>query len=206
MARAWTRRTRAPRPPQEPTAQTEPAVGPLWCDGHPMDLLSLFPVLEGELRAMEADLWAPAPYAIWTIGHKSVGRLNHPAVWNADGELTAYFGITPPKPGRDATTADWLPNGSTAASGRPVRTTVSDALRDVWMHHYSLVIEGRRVLGDMTPEFNLILSVVRGHNRRLLLEPRDRQSVEARVLDVIRAAMARAAEGVTLARVRETTT
>jgi hypothetical protein len=65
-----------------------------WSDDFDMDLLKVFPQVEGMLRDPNIPLW--------TVGHESHGRLNHPACWNSYG---AFLWLQEAEPGARASTA-----------------------------------------------------------------------------------------------------
>lgn len=52
-----------------------------WSDDFDMDLLKLWPNLRNELGSL-------ADVKMWTVGGESLGRLNHPTIWNTHG---AFF-------------------------------------------------------------------------------------------------------------------
>jgi hypothetical protein len=63
-----------------------------WSDDFDMDLLKIYPNVVAECLGTLADR------QLWTLGHESYGRLNHPTVWNTHG---AYVWVEKPNLVRD---------------------------------------------------------------------------------------------------------
>lgn len=127
---------------------TEQAVGdpPMWCDDFDMDLPKILP----EAKSLLGDT---ADVTLWTHGHTTHGRLNHPSVWNGDTGMVAFFGFrTPQKP-----EVYWT-------SSPLVRCTFWEAVRDAWVHSMVMLVEGKPVLDTnrLWPDFEDIMWDVRG--------------------------------------------
>ncbi len=89
----------------------------MWCDRFDGDLYALVP----QAREVLAPL---AEVKLWTHGHETDGKLNHPSVWNHDRGFVAFFGLAaqPPQPGFYYT-------------GEPlVACTLEEAVRHLWAH------------------------------------------------------------------------
>lgn len=127
-------------------AATDP---PFWSDGFDMDLPTIFP----EARGLLGDC---ADVLLWTSGHTTHGRLNHPCVWNGQGGMLAFFGFR--SPARDPVFY--------AGASSDVRCTAWEAFRDAWPHGYRLIVERQTVWDTfaLTGEFESILWDVRGWN------------------------------------------
>jgi hypothetical protein len=93
-----------------------------WSDTFDMDLPRILPQLD-DVLGDATDI------PLWTHGHTSHGRLNHPAVWG----MAACFGTSP-----DSTR--WKPD--TWYTSHPVvECTWREALRDAWPHTYVILID-----------------------------------------------------------------
>ncbi len=119
-----------------------------WSDDFDMDLPKIFP----EAREMLGDL---ADVELVTAGAPcgKTGRLNHPAVWNGDHSMLAWFGfVSPSRP------------AFYAGADSTVRCTVWEAVRDAWPHHYLMIVE-RTPIWDtfaLQREFDLLMYAARG--------------------------------------------
>jgi len=127
-----------------------------WSDDFDMDLLRVFPNLP-------MLLGATAAIELWTVGHESYGRLNHPTCWDTPHGLTAFFWFQPPQLRRDAHGWFWL-DGGYVGNDQALRATWLEALRDCWAHQYAISLEGR-IVWDSQPmwlDFERIMYVTRG--------------------------------------------
>ena len=105
-------------------------IHPFWSDDFDMDLLKVLPETP-DILGKTADV------ELVTQGHTSHGRLNHPAVWNTDGGLAAWFGFRDPA----------RPTGF-VCDHPLVRCTFLEVLRDAWSHTYLVMVERQRVWGN----------------------------------------------------------
>lgn len=94
----------------------------MWCDDFDIDLPKVFP------EALEL-LGDTADVKLFTHGHETGGKLNHPSVWNGQQTMIAFFGFYGPcKP-------DWY------STNEPiVECTFWEAMRDCWPHTYGLFV------------------------------------------------------------------
>jgi hypothetical protein len=97
---------------------------PFWSDDFDTDLLRVIP------RA--ADILDQVTAPLWTYGHVTHGRLNHPSVWGSQHGFTAYFGTD------DSGT--WKPD-SFVSDGQLVQCTWTEVARDAWVHDYLAVVD-----------------------------------------------------------------
>lgn len=124
---------------------------PLWSDDFDMDLPKVIP---GALPTL-GDL---ADIVLYTHGvpdrkPESLGRLNHPCVWNSDRTMLAFFGFSnPAKP-------DFY-----SADKTIVECTVWEAFRDCWPHGFCMMVECQPVWDTfpMREGFNEIMQDLRG--------------------------------------------
>lgn len=90
----------------------------MWCDRFDGDLYALVP----QAREVLAPL---AEVKLWTTGHETGGKLNHPSVWNGDTRsVVAFFGLEPEPPH-----PSWY-----YTSNPLVACTLEEAARDLWAH------------------------------------------------------------------------
>lgn len=135
-----------------------------WSDDFDMDLPKVLP-----------DVWEMIQRVptvpLYTHGHRTHGRLNHPAVWNDYEGMVAYFGFGPMcgKPPH------------CVAGGEVVECTFAEACRDAWPHHYRLLLEGREVLNtwNLVRQFDVLMYDLRGW--RDPLSPRERERAKSSV-------------------------
>jgi hypothetical protein len=99
---------------------------PFWADSFDIDLPKVFPDLREELGAL-------GDVTLFTEGRpcSKTGGLNHPAVWNGDHAMLAYFGFSGPS----------RPGGLVAPSAAEIRCTAWEAFRDAWPHNYVVIVE-----------------------------------------------------------------
>jgi hypothetical protein len=145
-----------------------------WSDDFDMDLLKVLPDLERRLGdAVDIPLW--------TYGNTTYGRLNCPAVWNGYDGFEAYFGTD------DSGT--WKPEGNWSSWDTPVVCTWLEVLRDVWVHHCIVHVDGRPVWNSQRHQavFDRLMYHLRGwpHGR-----PVDVDKVKGELLASILAATA----------------
>lgn len=99
-----------------------------WSDDFDMDLVKVVPnVIE--------DLGPYAERRLWTVGHITNGRLNHPTVWNTHG---AFVWLDEPKLSRDE--HGWFNIGGCVSNSQVVECTWLELLRDQWPHSYAFVL------------------------------------------------------------------
>jgi hypothetical protein len=115
-----------------------------------MDLPKVLP------KAWQLICAAPS-VPIYTRGHESFGRLNHPSCWNTHLGLTAFFTLrqgVEPKP-KSFWTTD------------PIREcTFAELMRDAWPHHYCAILDGRTLWNPqaLARQFDAIMWDLRGWN------------------------------------------
>jgi hypothetical protein len=110
---------------------------PFWSDDFDMDLLAVLPETPQILGSV-------ADRTLYTVGSLTHGRLNHPALWNSNLGMVAFFGTHPE-------IQAFLPPGySTGVNKLAVECTVLEALRDIWIHQCAVVMRGR-VVTDSQP-------------------------------------------------------
>lgn len=120
-----------------------------WSDGFDMDLYAIAP-------EVLAALGETGQRVLYVRGGTSYGRLNHPAAWNHERGMVAYFGHRGPTE----------PSGY-CASKPIVACTVEEMIRDAWAHHLLCVVDGH-VVFDATPfedDFQRWMFEIRGWNR-----------------------------------------
>ena len=123
-----------------------------WSDDFDMDLLKLFPDLPKRLGET-------AERVLWTVGHPTYGRLNHPTVWNSHG---AFVWTREPRLQRDQ---HGYFNVSGCVSNEPeIECTWLELLRDQWPHGYDfLLLPARSVFeAPSREEFDRIMYDLRG--------------------------------------------
>lgn len=97
---------------------------PFWSDDFDMDLPKVIPEARerlGEYAGLE----------LLTRGHTTHGRLNHPDCWNHSLGMVAFFG----RPGHHYKESFF------STQSPEVRCTLWEAIRDVWVHDYVIVLE-----------------------------------------------------------------
>jgi len=97
---------------------------PFWSDDFDTDLLKVIPRAAGVLDRVAAPLW--------TYGHVSGGRLNHPSVWHTPLGPVAYFGTDD--------SGGWKPDHF-HTDGQLVECTWMEVARDAWVHDYVIVVD-----------------------------------------------------------------
>ncbi len=126
--------------------------GRFWSDDFDMDLPKVLPGVW--------DLAQQAPtIPIYTQGHRSYGRLNHPAVWNHHDGMVAFFGFDQVcgKPSHYV------------CGGEVVECTFAEVIRDGWPHGYRVLLEGREIWNSERVQwaFNALMYDLRGWHDRL---------------------------------------
>jgi hypothetical protein len=99
-----------------------------WSDDFDLDLLKIFPELENQLNGM-------AGTKLWTVGHETYGRLNHPNIWNSHG---AYVWSERPLLPRDE--KGWFKIGACVGNEPVIECTWLEILRDSWVHGYGFIL------------------------------------------------------------------
>jgi hypothetical protein len=138
---------------------------PFWSDDFDMDLPRILPEAR-ELMGALGDV------ELVTTGKPDKnGRLNHPAVWNGDRSMLAFFGFKNP----------CRPEQMAAPGVGEVRCTAWEAFRDAWPHQYLIVIERRAIwdTGPLWKHFETIMWDLRGIGGR---KPPDRMSQARRAV------------------------
>lgn len=116
----------------------------LWCENFDADLLAVVP------GAVEA-LGDAAGVELWTYSHVTNGRINHPAAWNTDHGLAAFF-----------STRDRSPTPARYVTRDPlVECTFLEAVRDEWIHSCTIVVNGRVVWRPPIRAFEQLMFDVR---------------------------------------------
>ncbi len=148
---------------------------PFWSDDFDMDLLKVLP-------DTEEILGRTAGVALYTYGHTSYDRLNHPAVWNDYAGTVAFFGTTP----------SGFKDDCYSPSSGLVECTFLEAVRDAWPHNYRLLINRQQVWDTerLMPLFDALMYHRRGWRRvadseEQLLVGRLRKSLSAAVQRLI---------------------
>lgn len=127
---------------------------PFWCDGLDVELLDVVPGVEDALGA-DADV------RLYThCGNPTYGRLDLPVVWNTDGGLVAYVGVSP----AFVSVPGWVGDSPI------VECTFAELWRDVWWHdcgvHLQWGLGGRgfQLLrpDHVHPQFDTLMWHVRG--------------------------------------------
>lgn len=101
---------------------------PFWSDDFDVDLLKVIPDLS-ELLGEHRET------TLFTHGHATFGRLNHPACWNTHAGLAAFFGFT-----------DAAKPAAYHCDHPLVACTFEEAVRDCWVHDFVMIVENRMVL------------------------------------------------------------
>ena len=99
-----------------------------WADDLDMDLLKVFPGFAEELGETGRT-------AVWTLGHTSFGRLNHPSVWHTHG---AFLWLQRPQLERSST--GWTDVRGCVTDSPIVECTWLEWLRDCWVHQFDFVM------------------------------------------------------------------
>ena len=124
-----------------------------WSDDFDMDLPKMVPDVREILREPGRLLW--------TVGHRTFGRLNHPTVWASYG---AFLWFEKPNLERDEN--GWFRVISCVSDEEEVECTWLEFLRDAWCHSYETLILPRHVkLPAMPwPTFHELTYAARGFN------------------------------------------
>lgn len=126
-----------------------------WSDNFDMDLPKVFPnILE--------ILGETAEQKIWTVGHETFERLNHPAVWNTHG---AYVWLDKPNLKRDE--HGWFSIDSCVSNEKEIECTWLELLRDQWPHNYAFILLPVRAQFPSPPyrDFERIMYNLRGWHK-----------------------------------------
>jgi hypothetical protein len=132
-----------------------------WSDDFDMDLLKVFPNVPKMLK--EPDL------IVWTVGHESFGRLNHPNTWNSHG---AFLWTVRPALQRDE--HGWFNIDGCVGDSPEIECTWLEWLRDAWSHHYgAIILPAKRMLPPSDwPSFERIMYDLRGWHKCNVSEDR----------------------------------
>lgn len=141
---------------------------PFWSDAFDMDFPKIFP----EARALLGEL---ADVEMSTTGHTTFGRLNHPAVWNGDHTMLAFFTFYRP---RRPTGAERPAGYVTGGADHFVRCTAWEMFRDAWAHSYCIHVARIPVWDTfaLSQEFETIMWHMRGWGRTTIENSRARKS------------------------------
>ena len=154
---------------------------PFWSDDFDMDLLQVFPTLP---RMIET-----AATPIWTVGSTTLGRLNHPSIWNSHG---AFIWLREPDLQRDA--RGWFNIQGCVADSPLVECTWLEDLRDAWPHQYASVIlpTKRMIPPPPVAAFDAIMWDLRGWRKYGLIEVHRTNALRwvLRADQILRAALA----------------
>lgn len=105
--------------------QKELQPGEMWCEHFDMDLPRVIPDARRALGGI-GDM------QLFTHGHKTNGKINHPSVWNGQfGTHAHFFNGHHTKPA-GYYTSDPL-----------VECTLWEALRDAWCHDFAIILNGQ---------------------------------------------------------------
>jgi len=118
----------------------------MWCDDFDLDLLKVLPEAFQSLKPVK-DI------KLFTHGHLTGEKLDHPSVWNDNLGIIAYFGFVNPCKPEGYWTNDPL-----------VECTFEEAIRDCWCHHYAIILQ-RELIWDgnkLWPYFESIMWHTRG--------------------------------------------
>jgi len=119
----------------------------MWCDNFDMDLPRILP-------AFSEIIGPAASIPLYTRGHETDGKLNHPTCWNGGSGFIAFFGFAPPRwtppelpeRGNDRWNVyDPQPPGYTTADPF-VHCTFDEAVRDGWCHSFVMIVGGQIIL------------------------------------------------------------
>ena len=99
-----------------------------WSDDFDLDLLKVLPNLREALGAT-------SDVPVWTVGHETYGRLNHPCVWNSHG---AFFWLEKPNLPRDE--HGWFNIHGCVSDEKEIEATWLEFLRDQWPHSYAALL------------------------------------------------------------------
>jgi len=147
-----------------------------WSDDFDMDLLKVVP-------NVIKDLGKYADRKLWTVGHLTAGRLNHPTVWNTHG---AFVWLKEPVLLRDE--HGWF-NVLGCVSNEPiVECTWLELLRDQWPHHYPFVLLPKGVRFPEPPmrHFERLMYDLRGWHKDEEAAEQARMAVRVWVVNATR--------------------
>jgi hypothetical protein len=130
-------------------------VNGFWSDDFDMDLLKVFPDAPKLLGSTADEL-------LWTIGHRTHGRINHPTVWNSHG---AFVWLEKPNLKRDE--HGWFNIDSCVSNDEEIECTWLELLRDQWPHSYPFVLLPVRAQFASPPyrDFERIMYNLRGWHK-----------------------------------------
>ncbi len=144
----------------------------MWCDKFDADLYKVVPRAR-EVIAPVADV------KLYTFGHLTEGKLNHPATWHGYPTMLAFFGFSPETIGKPD--AYWTDDPV-------VECTFEEAMRDCWSHDYGILINSFVVWDSLALQtrFYDLMFHIRG--QKVLPEARLEQ-VQGAVLNSVRRAV-----------------
>lgn len=125
---------------------------PFWSDDFDMDLLKVMPFILN-------DLGPSANIPLWTVGHTTHGRLNHPTVWNTHGAF-----VWTGKPFLPRNEHGWFNIGGCVDDSPLIECTWLELLRDQWTHDYAFILLPNSVLFQSAPRtsFDRLMYNLRG--------------------------------------------
>jgi hypothetical protein len=136
-----------------------------WSDDFDMDLLKLWPDLPAQLGAT-GDL------KLWTVGHETHGRLNHPAVWNSHG---AFVWLKQPNLQRDQ--HGWFNVHGCVDNAPEIECTWLELLRDQWSHHYNFILLPQMRRFEAPDRRNGLFDRIMYHSRGWKADPKIDQAM-----------------------------
>lgn len=119
----------------------------MWCDDFDIDLYRAVPGAR-EVLAPVADV------VLYTHGHVTDGKLNHPSCWNHNLGTVAFFGFNDPA----------KPPEFYVGNAPVVRCTFEEAVRDLWVHALVMIVEGV-VVWDSSQAVQRRFDLLMGHMR-----------------------------------------
>lgn len=155
-----------------PLSPVDDPEAPLWCADFDSDLLRVVP---GVVEAL-GDV---VSRRLWTRCRPSNGKINHPAAWNTQDGLTAFFTTHEDR--------DPVPSAGYVTSGADEITecTLLDAIRDEWVHDCAIVVDGHLIWQPRQHDQLALMYDLRGWT---VLSDDEREQVRENVLLSVRAA------------------
>lgn len=98
----------------------------MWCDDFDIDLYRVMPELREVLALAEG-------VKLYTHGHTTDGKLNHPTCWNDYEGSVCFFGFDPRTIGKPE--SYWT-------DSPVVECTWPEVVRDLWCHHLVMILCG----------------------------------------------------------------
>jgi len=135
----------------------------MWCDNFDMDLYKVIPEAKRLVSPVQG-------VRLFTHGHLTDGKLNHPSVWSGYHGIMAFFGFDDPAKPAGYWTDDPV-----------IECTFEEVVRDAWCHSYQVIVELRHIWSaySLSEQFEDIMWHIRGWDRNC---PRDIQAAKKKVL------------------------